>query len=45
LRALAEVYACADSRQKFVKDVVKARTKVMNADRFVLAYAKYHKAA
>jgi catalase-peroxidase len=37
LRALAEVYACADSREKFVKDFVKAWTKVMNADRFDLA--------
>ena len=37
LRALAEVYACADSKQKFVKDFVAAWTKVMNADRFDLA--------
>jgi catalase-peroxidase len=37
LRALAEVYACADSREKFVKDFVAAWTKVMNADRFDLA--------
>jgi catalase-peroxidase len=36
LRALAEVYACADSKQKFVKDFVAAWTKVMNADRFDL---------
>jgi catalase-peroxidase len=34
LRALAEVYACADSKEKFVKDFVAAWTKVMNADRF-----------
>ncbi len=34
LRAFAEVYACADSREKFVKDFVAAWTKVMNADRF-----------
>ncbi len=34
LRALAEVYACADSRQKFASDFVAAWTKVMNADRF-----------
>jgi catalase-peroxidase len=34
LRALAEVYACADSQQKFVKDFVAAWSKVMNADRF-----------
>ncbi|GGF39789.1 catalase-peroxidase [Aliidongia dinghuensis] len=37
LRALAEVYACADSREKFVKDFVAAWTKVMNLDRFELA--------
>lgn len=34
LRAIAEVYACADSKEKFAKDFVKAWTKVMNADRF-----------
>ncbi len=34
LRALAEVYACADSGQKFVADFVAAWTKVMNLDRF-----------
>jgi catalase-peroxidase len=34
LRALAEVYACADSKEKFVKDFVAAWTKVMNHDRF-----------
>jgi len=34
LRALAEVYACADAKEKFVKDFVAAWTKVMNADRF-----------
>jgi catalase-peroxidase len=37
LRALAEVYACADSKETFVKDFVAAWTKVMNADRFDLA--------
>jgi catalase-peroxidase len=37
LRAFAEVYACADSREKFVKDFVAAWTKVMNLDRFDLA--------
>ena len=37
LRAFAEVYACADSKQKFVKDFVAAWTKVMNLDRFDLA--------
>jgi catalase-peroxidase len=36
LRALAEVYASADSQQKFVKDFVAAWTKVMNLDRFDL---------
>jgi catalase-peroxidase len=36
LRALAEVYACADSQEKFVKDFVAAWTKVMNLDRFDL---------
>ena len=34
LRALAEVYACADSGRKFVTDFVAAWTKVMNLDRF-----------
>ena len=37
LRAFAEVYACADSKEKFVKDFVAAWTKVMNADRFDVA--------
>jgi hypothetical protein len=37
LRALAEVYACADSKQKFVNDFVTAWTEVMNADRFDIA--------
>jgi catalase-peroxidase len=37
LRALAEVYACSDSKEKFVKDFVAAWTKVMNADRYDLA--------
>ncbi|MGE0771850.1 MAG: catalase/peroxidase HPI [Cyclobacteriaceae bacterium] len=36
LRALAEVYACDGSKEKFVKDFVAAWTKVMNADRFDL---------
>lgn len=36
LRALAEVYACSDARQKFVSDFVAAWTKVMNLDRFDL---------
>ncbi len=34
LRALAEVYASADAKEKFVKDFVAAWTKVMNLDRF-----------
>ena len=34
LRAIAEVYAQADAKQKFVKDFVAAWNKVMNADRF-----------
>lgn len=36
LRALAEVYACADSKDKFIKDFVAAWTKVMNLGRFDL---------
>ena len=34
LRAIAEVYACADSQKKFLCDFVSAWNKVMNADRF-----------
>jgi catalase-peroxidase len=37
LRAFAEVYACADSKEKFVSDFAAAWTKVMDADRFDLA--------
>jgi catalase-peroxidase len=37
LRALAEVYACSDSKEKFVNDFVAAWDKVMNLDRFDLA--------
>ena len=37
LRAIAEVYACADSQEKFLQDFVSAWNKVMNADRFDLA--------
>ena len=37
LRALAEVYAGADSKEKFVRDFVASWTKVMNLDRFDLA--------
>ncbi len=36
LRALAEVYACKDSKERFLKDFVAAWTKVMNLDRFDL---------
>ncbi len=36
LRALAEVYACDDSKKAFVRDFVAAWSKVMNADRFDL---------
>ena len=37
LRAIAEVYACDDSEQAFVRDFVAAWDKVMNLDRFDLA--------
>jgi catalase-peroxidase len=37
LRALAEVYACKDSQQAFVRDFVAAWNKVMSLDRFDLA--------
>ena len=37
LRAVAEVYACEDAREKFVHDFVAAWVKVMNLDRFDLA--------
>ncbi len=37
LRALAEVYGCADSQEQFVKDFVAAWNKVMHLDRFDLA--------
>ena len=37
LRALAEVYACEDAKEKFVDDFVAAWHKVMNLDRFDLA--------
>ncbi|AWY00309.1 catalase/peroxidase HPI [Marinomonas primoryensis] len=36
LRAIAEVYACSDSQERFVKDFVQAWTKVMELDRFDL---------
>jgi len=37
LRALAEVYGCADSKEKFITDFIAAWNKVMNLDRFDLA--------
>ena len=36
LRAVAEVYGCSDAKEKFIRDFVKAWTKVMNLDRFDL---------
>jgi len=36
LRAFTEVYACADSKEKFARDFVAAWSKVMNSDRFDL---------
>lgn len=41
LRALAEVYAQADSKEKFVTDFVAAWDKVMNLDRFDLTYPQH----
>lgn len=37
LRALAEVYACSDAKEKFAKDFVAAWSEVMNLDRFDVA--------
>jgi catalase-peroxidase len=37
LRALAEVYACEDSHEKFLHDFIAVWNKVMNLDRFDLA--------
>jgi len=42
LRAQAEVYAESGNEGKFVCDFISAWNKVMNADRFDVAYAKYH---
>ncbi|HYB95494.1 MAG TPA: catalase/peroxidase HPI [Vicinamibacterales bacterium] len=39
LRAISEVYASADAKEKFVNDFVAAWTKVMNLDRFDMALA------
>ena len=39
LQALAEVYACGDSEEKFVRDFVAVWNKVMNLDRFDLAWS------
>jgi len=39
LRAVAEVYACDDSKEKFVHDFIEAWDKVMNLDRFDLAWS------
>jgi catalase-peroxidase len=39
LRALAEVYACEDSKEKFLHDFVAAWNKVMNLDRFDLEWS------
>ncbi len=39
LRALAEVYACEDSQEKFLHDFIAAWDKVMNLDRFDLAWS------
>jgi catalase-peroxidase len=43
LRSVAEVYAENGNEEKFVHDFVKAWTKVMNADRFDVTWAKYYK--
>ena len=37
LRAISEIYACDDSKEKLVRDFVAAWDKVMNLDRFDLA--------
>ena len=39
LRAIAEVYGCSDSQERFVRDFVTAWNKVMNLDRFDIAKA------
>ena len=42
LRAISEVYAESDMKEKFVRDFVAAWTKVMDADRFDLADPRSH---
>ena len=42
LRAVVETYAESGGEERFVRDFVAAWTKVMDADRFDLSYAKYH---
>jgi catalase-peroxidase len=42
LRAVCEIYAQKGGEEKFRRDFVKAWTKVMDADRFDLTFAKYH---
>ena len=44
LRALAEVYAQDDNKEKFVRDFIAAWVKVMNADRFDLKNVDLKKA-
>ncbi|WP_188457838.1 catalase/peroxidase HPI [Psychroflexus planctonicus] len=43
LRALSEVYAAEDAKEKFVKDFADAWHKIMTLDRFDLKYGKYKK--
>jgi catalase-peroxidase len=45
LRAFSEVYACSDSKEKFVRDFAAAWTKVMNLDRFDLPTSSHLAAA
>jgi catalase-peroxidase len=42
LRALAEVYGSSDAQEKFIRDFVAAWNKVMNLDRFDLAFQTNH---
>ena len=43
LRAVGQVYAENGHEEKFVRDFVRAWTKVMDADRFDIRCAKYHR--